>query len=110
MQSFVNHDKSAAHRDSVKLESETATTVRIASAVNPSVASDGIHQEFACLYFLVKQKIAHTTNFEPSLDFLEFLCLHVKSKIRVAKNATYTSCKSIQEMVPFLSEVIEIKF
>jgi len=109
LQSIVNHEKTAAHRDSVKLESEAATTVSIASAINPCVPSDGIHQAFACLYFLVKQKIAHTTNFEPFLDFLEFLGLHVKSKIRVAKNATYTSRKSIQEMVSFLSQVIENK-
>jgi len=109
LQSIVNHEKSAAHRESVKLESETAITVSIASALNPSVPSEGIYQAFACLYFLVKQKIAHITNFEPFLDFLEFLGLHVKSKIRVAKNATYTSRKSIQEMVIFLSEVIENK-
>ena len=31
----------------------------------------------------------------------------MKSKIRVAKNATYISCKSIQEMISILSEVIE---
>lgn len=47
--------------------------------------------------------------FEPLLDLLEFLGLHVKSKIRVAKNATYTSRKSIQEMVSVLSQVIENK-
>ena len=91
----------------MKIESGSVSTVSIAGAINPSVPSDGIHQAFACLYFLVKQKIAHTTNFEPLLDFLEFLGLHVKNKIRVAKNATYISCKSIQEMVSILSEVIE---
>lgn len=107
MASILNHEKSAAHQDSVKIESKSVGTVSIAGAINPSVPSDGIHQAFACLYFLVKQKIAHTTNFEPLLDLLEFLGLHVKSKIRVAKNATYTSRKSIQEMVSVLSEVIE---
>ena len=107
LQSILNHEKSAAHQDSLKIESESVSTVSIAGAINPSVPSDGIHQVFACLYFLVKQKIAHTTNFEPLLDFLEFLGLHVKSKIRVTKIATYTSRKSIQEMVSILSEVIE---
>ena len=105
MQSILNHEKSSAHRDSVKIESESVSTVSIVGAINSSVPSDGIHQAFACLYFLVKQKITHTTNFEPLLDFLEFLGLHVKNKIRVAKNATYTSHKSIQEMVSILSEV-----
>ena len=50
LQSFVNHEKSAAHRDSVKLESEAATTVSIANAINPSVASDGIHQAFVYIF------------------------------------------------------------
>jgi len=45
----------------------------------------------------------------PTLDFLEFLGLHVKSKIRVTKNTTHTCRKPIQEIVTFLSEVIENK-
>ena len=41
------------------------------------------------------------------MDLLESLGLAVKSDIRVAKNATYTSDKTIQEMVNILSEVLE---
>lgn len=66
-----------------------------------------MEQAFSCLYFLVKNHIAHTTNYESLLDLLAFLGLDVKSKISVAKNATYVSDKSIQEMVYILSEVIE---
>ena len=91
----------------MKRESESASAVNIASAISPSVPLNAIQQTFGCLYFLVKQKIAHTTNFEPLLDFLEYLGVHIKSNIRVAKNATYTSRKSIQEMVSILSEVME---
>ena len=109
LQSIISHEKSAAHQDCLKLECESASTVNIASAINPSVPLNAIQQAFGCLYFLVKQKIAHTTNFEPLLDFLDYLGLHVKMNIRVAKNATYTSRKSIQEMVSILSEVIENK-
>jgi len=87
----------------LKRESESASTVNIANALNPSVPLNAIQQTFECLYFLVKQKIAHTTNFEPLLDLLEYLGVN----IRVAKNATYTSRTSIQEMVLILSEVIE---
>ena len=78
MQSNLNHEKSAASQDSVKIESESVSTVSFAGATNLSVPSDGIHQALACLYFLVKQKIAPTTNLEL---LLEFLGLHVKSKI-----------------------------
>ena len=100
-------EKSAAHQDCLKRESESASAVNIASAISPSVPLNAIQQTFGCLYFLVKQKIAHTTNFEPLLDFLEYLGVHIKSNIRVAKNATYTSRKSIQEMVSILFEVME---
>ena len=107
LQSIIRHEKSAAHQDCLKRESESASAVNIASAISPSVPLNTIQQTFGCLYFLVKQKIAHTTNFEPLLDFLEYLGVHIKSNIRVAKNATYTSRKSIQEMVSILSEVME---
>ena len=107
LQSIVRHERSAAHQDCLKQESESASTVNIASAINPSIPLNAIQQTFACLYFLVKQKVAHTTNFEPLLDLLEYLGVHAKSNIRVAKNATYTSRKSIQEMVSILSEVTE---
>ena len=80
-----------------------------AEIVNPVVPKKGIEQAFASLYFLMKQRIPHTTNFEPLLDFLEVLGLHVKSDIQVAQNATYTSCKSIQEMLLIMSVIIETK-
>ena len=60
------------------------------------------------MYWLAKQRIAHIWNFEPLLDLLKFLGLDIKGNIRVAKNATYTSDKSIQ-MLYCLSEVIETR-
>ena len=108
LQSIVSHENSAAHRDSVKLELVATVTPDITEAVHLSeVPSRGMERAFSCLYFLAKQKIPHTTNFEPLLDFLELLGLDVKDDICVAKNATYTSDKSIQEMLFIMSEVIE---
>ena len=59
------------------------------------------------MYFLAKQQIPHTSNFEPLLDLLGLLGLTVKSDIHAAKNATYTSNKCIQDMLYWLSEVIQ---
>ena len=56
-------------------------------------------------YFLAKLRIAHTTNFEPLFDLLGVFGLNVKSKIKVAKNALYTSVKAIQEMVLVISRL-----
>jgi len=58
---------------------------------------------------LAKQRIPHTTNYEPLLDLLGLLGVDVKSKIQIAKNAMYTSDKAIQEMLFVISEVIETR-
>ena len=94
LQSITAHEHSATHKDSLKLESDQIT---IQSALNPVVPSKGIEQAFLSLYFLAKQRISHTTNFEPLLDLLALLRLNVKSKIQIAKNALYTSDKAVQE-------------
>lgn len=107
LQSISAHEACAAHKDALRLESEKLTTKTIQSAINPRIPAKGIEQAFTSLYFLAKQRIAHTTNFEPLLDLLGLLGLNVKSKIQIAKNALYTSDKSIQEMVFVISEVIE---
>ena len=103
LQSITAHEHSATHKNSLKLES----TNTIESALNLVIPSKGIERAFLILYFLAKQRIAHTTKFEPLLDLLGLLGLHVKSKIQIAKNALYTSDKAVQEMIFVISEVIE---
>ena len=109
LQSITAHEVSVSHKESLKLECENLTTLQ--SAMNPAVPAKGIEGAFTCLYFLAKQRIAHTTKFEPLLDLLLLgvFGLNVKSKIQVAKNALYTSDKAIQEMVLVISEVIETR-
>ena len=52
-----------------------------------------------------KRRIPHTTNYEPLLDLVRFLGIDIKSKICIARNATYTSDKPIQEIVYVISEI-----
>ena len=61
---------------------------------------------FACVYFLCKNRIAHSTNFEPLVDFIDFLGVKL-SEICIGKNATYRSDKSIQEMLYAMSDLNE---
>ena len=61
------------------------------------------------LILLTKQRIAHTTNYEPLLDLVGYLGIDIKAKISKARNTTYTSEKTIQEMVFIMSEVLEKK-
>ena len=109
LQSVTSHENSSSHKDAVHLELSAKSSQNIVSITNPAVPKRGIERAFASLYFLAKQRIPHTTNFEPFLDFIELLGVKVKSEIQVARNALYTSCKSIQEMIFILSEVIEMK-
>ena len=106
LQSIVSHENSSAHMESVRLELRFRSQ-NIAHLTNPVIPKRGIEQAFSSLYFLAKQRIPHTTNFEPLLDFLELLGVSVKSDIQIARNATYTSMRSIQEMLFILSEIIE---
>lgn len=65
---YTSHENSAAaYANFVKLEVTEKAFQNIASAINPSVPKKGIEQAFACLYFLAKQRITHTTIFEPLL-------------------------------------------
>ena len=67
-----------------------------------------MEQAFSCLYFLCKRIIPHTTNYEPLLDLAGFLGIDIKSKISIARNATYTSDKTVQDIVYVITEVIEV--
>ena len=107
LQSITAHEGCAAHKDALKLESEKLTSRTIQSAINPWIPAKGIEQAFTSLYFLAKQRIGHTTNFERLLDLMGLLGLNVKSKIQIVKNALYTSDMAIQEVVFVISEVIE---
>ena len=109
LQSIISHERSAAHKDRIKLEHERTTSKTIASAINPVLPARGIEQAFLSLYFLSKQRILHATNYEPLLDLLGLLGVDVKTKIQIAKNAMYTSDKAIQEMLFVISEVIETR-
>ena len=82
IESDINVPTSKRSRD----ESETGNAcVSDGSDIDPSS-----EPEHSSVYiFLAKQRIVHTTNFEPLLDLLGLLGLNVKAKIQVAKNAMY---------------------
>ena len=79
LQRILTHERSAAHQDAIKLAAAAAASENIVSPLNCPVSEKGIEQAFCCLYFLTKQKIAHTTNYEPLLDLVGLLGVDVKS-------------------------------
>ena len=103
------HEKSAEHRDSVKLDAAVrqSKNVGVALTAPEQLSTDGMVQAFQCLYFLCKNSIAHTTNFPKLLELEKLLGLDIMEKIKKGKNAKYTSEQAIKEMLICLSELIE---
>ncbi|XP_071949126.1 zinc finger protein 862-like [Antedon mediterranea] len=105
--SIKEHETSSAHQTAMNLELVVETTHNIAEVIQPEVNNSAITSAFKCLYFLAKRRIPHITNFEPLLDLLTQLGLNIKEDLNVAKNVTYCSNKSIQEMLSFISNQLE---
>ena len=108
-ESILAHENSFAHRDAIK--SQLAATlcgdIRQVVLVAPAISVKAMEQAFTCLYFLAKHRIPQTTNFEPLLDLVGYLGVSIKKDISMGKNATYTSDKTIQEMIFIISEVLQ---
>ena len=60
-----------------------------------------------CLYWLCKQEIAHTTNYEPLLSLAMSLGCTYLSALNSGRNAHYTSERIVQELVHILAQQIE---
>ena len=78
----------------MKMEKAAPQVQTLPSVVSPAVPTKGMEQAFSCLYFLTKQRIAHTTNYEPLLDLVGYLGIDIKARISKARNTTYTSEKN----------------
>lgn len=105
LESVTDHERSTAHKSALKLDYEATKHADVAIAIVPRVNMTDMTKTFACLYHLVKQRIAHTTNLKPMLDLLEYL----QVSLNLSNGPNYTSRTSIQEMLYCMSEVIETK-
>ena len=65
--------RAQTNSSSQRMEAECKTTSDIAVVIHPEASLSEMSQVFAALYFLCKQRIAHTTNYEPILDLIGLL-------------------------------------
>ena len=79
--SVKNHEQSNEHKDSVKLELMNCADIVSQLREPEHVRMDAMVQAFQCLYWLCRNKVAHTTNFEKLLDLATLLGLDIKGKI-----------------------------
>ena len=89
LQSIKRHESSAAHGQSLRMERNASKVQTLPIVVRPPLPAKGMEQAFSCLYFLTKQRIAHTTNYEPLLDLMSYLGVKIKEEIGKGMNATY---------------------
>ena len=73
-------ESNAAHAHSLRMERDATKVQTLPSIVSPPLPAKGMEQAFGCLYFLTKQCIAHTTNYEPLLILMNYLGVHIKVK------------------------------
>ena len=106
------HERSVMHREALEQE-RACKMVRARGGIKEALDKQVTLQRQAliaamkCLYWLCKQEIAHTTNYEPLLSLVKNLgCTHL-SALNVGGNAHYTSECIIQELVITLAQQIE---
>ena len=106
LESIKSHENGKAHKDAVHQLTLLAQCETIPETVQPEVCLSSMAKVFSRVYFLCKNRIAHTTNFGPLVDFIDFLGVKL-SKVYIGKNATIRSHKSIQEMLYIMSDLVE---
>ena len=106
LETVKSHENCSAHKDAVLQDADVRRCETITENIQPEICLSSMAKTFACVYFLCKNRIAHTTNFGPLVDFIDFVGVKL-SKICIGKNATYRSDKSIQEMLYAMSDLIE---
>ena len=106
LESVVDHERSNGHETAERLEIMTIEHEDLTVAIFPTVNMHEMKKLFSCVYFLVKQRIAHTTNLEPLLNLLDYL----EVKVQVGVNGpAYTSRSSIQDILYCMSDYLENK-
>ena len=81
LESVTDHERSVAHKSALKLDYEATKHADVSVSIVPRVHMTDMTKTFACLYHIVKQRIAHTTNLKPMLDLLEYLQVSLKVHI-----------------------------
>lgn len=109
LQSIKDHENTCEHKDSIRAELMNTKCRKVPEILSApeTVSEDGMVKAFKCLYWLCKQKIAHTTKFEQLLDLETALGVDIKQQICKGKNAKYTSRTAIGEFLECINQVIE---
>ena len=113
-QSLKKHCESDSHRAVMEMECVLASSGKdggIAMALEKVVLAErkAFIGALKAMYFLNKREIAHTTNFMPLLDLGKSLGATYLNDMHIGGNASYTSERTMQELVRALGETVSIE-
>ncbi|XP_078000900.1 zinc finger protein 862-like [Glandiceps talaboti] len=106
------HENSTHHRVAVEMDASRKLTEKdggITDAIQRVVTleMEALIGALRCVYFLMKRELPHTTNLVPLLDLVKSLgCSYLDCLQSTERNHSYTSERTIQEMVWSIGEVI----
>ena len=106
LETVKSHENCNAHKDAVRQNADVRQCETITENIQAEICLSSMAKTFACVYFLCKNRIAHTTNFGPLVDFIDFLGEKLSKKC-IGKNATYRSDKLTQEILYAASDLTE---
>ena len=106
------HKRSQCHQDAMRAESIAVAAKRsggIAASMEQlvSLQRQAVRGAFRCMYWLVKEELAHHTKFTSLLELVKSLGCSYLSELEVGQNARYTSHRMIDEFVAVLSDCVE---
>ena len=73
LETIKSHENCNAHKDAVRQDADVRQCESITENMQPEICLCSMAKTFACVYFLCKNRITHTTNFGPLVDFIDFL-------------------------------------
>ena len=107
----LRHNNSDMHGEAFRAEEirlAAEKTRGIAQAMEHTIelGKVAITGSLKCLYRLIKQEIAHTTNYIPLLQLAQSWGCDFVSNLCVGRNATYTRERIVQEFIQVLASQI----
>ena len=109
---LMRHEASMMHKEALEQE-RACQLVKARGGIRESVdhqvllQRNAVEAAFKCFYWLCKQEIPHTTNYQPLLSLAKNVGCSYLSAFNVAKNAHYTSERIMQEILETLGHQIE---
>ena len=109
---LLQHQRSKCHMDSILAESHAAASrvtggIRSALQEQVSMQCQAIISALKCIYWLVKEEVAHHTKFGSFLELPKSIGCPYLSELDVSKRAKYTSHMMIDDFLTVLYDCVE---